>query len=142
MLYADHATDLLRHADKKGIEKVTLMGHNVGAKAAMAFACKYPERVEGVISLDTAPKSNLHNVEAAKATLETLHKLRDLKLEHKTRKGALEVIEQAFSHDGGIANLVASNVVYDEATDNKYVKWCINIDTFISNFEQLAGFDI
>lgn len=41
------------------------------------------------------------------------------------------MIEKAFSQDGGIANLVASNVVYDPTTDNKYVKWCINIPALI-----------
>jgi len=142
MLYSDMADDILRHADKMKLNTLTLLGHNVGAKAALAFACKYPSRVDGVISIDTAPKSNLDNTKATETTLQTLCKIRDLKLEHKTRKGALEVIEEAFSHDGGIANLIASNVVYDAATDNKYVKWCINIDGIIKNFPQVAGFDI
>lgn len=73
MLYAEQAGDVLRYADKKGIEKLTIMGHNVGAKIAMAFACKYPERVDAVISLDTAPRSNANNLKAAEATLNTLN---------------------------------------------------------------------
>jgi hypothetical protein len=45
----------------------------------------------------------------------------------------METIQNTFK-DIGIANLVASNLVYDEQTDNKRVKWCVNLDSIIANF--------
>ena len=57
MTYDEMAKDVIRFIDQKQIENFTLLGHNIGAKTAMTLACKYPERVEGLISIDTAPKN-------------------------------------------------------------------------------------
>lgn len=57
-----------------------------------------------------------------------------------TRKGAIETIQKTFK-DIGIANFIASNVVYDDKTDNKRVKWCVNLDSIISNISNITGFN-
>ena len=57
MSYGEMAADLLRYADQRQIEKLTLLGHNIGAKTAMHFALLYPDRVAALISLDTLPVS-------------------------------------------------------------------------------------
>ena len=57
MTYKEMAEDVLRFADSKGINKFSILGHNLGAKTAMTLACLHPDRVRGLISIDTAPKS-------------------------------------------------------------------------------------
>ena len=52
----------------------------------------------------------------------------------------MDVIQQNFK-DPGIANFVASNLVYDEASDRKFVKWCVNLDAIIHNIENIIGFE-
>ncbi len=52
----------------------------------------------------------------------------------------MDFIQQSFK-DPGIANFVASNLVYDEASDRKFVKWCVNLDAIISNIENIIGFE-
>lgn len=52
----------------------------------------------------------------------------------------MDVIQQSFK-DPGIANFVASNLVYDEASDRKFVKWCVNLEAIINNAEKIIGFD-
>ena len=37
------------------------MGHSLGGKTAMTLACRYPERVESVISVDAAPNDDSGN---------------------------------------------------------------------------------
>lgn len=32
-----------------------MLGHSMGARAAMTIAAKYPERIDGAISIDSAP---------------------------------------------------------------------------------------
>lgn len=36
---------------------------------------------------------------------------------------------------------MATNLVYDEASERKFVKWCVNLDSIISNLESLVGFE-
>ncbi len=52
----------------------------------------------------------------------------------------MDVIQQNFK-DPGIANFVASNLVYDEANDRKFVKWCVNLDSIIANIDNIVGFE-
>jgi len=49
------ADDIVRLLDKLKIDKVTMIGHSMGSKVAYSTAWKYPERVEGAISIDNAP---------------------------------------------------------------------------------------
>ncbi|TDQ17433.1 pimeloyl-ACP methyl ester carboxylesterase [Algoriphagus boseongensis] len=48
--------DLKELLDDEGLEKVFLMGHSMGGKTVMNFACTYPERVEKLIVADIAPR--------------------------------------------------------------------------------------
>ena len=98
----------------------------------MTLSCMYPDRVAALISLDTAPVSFSQDLHAIKATKDHFIKIRGLEIEGKTRKSAIETIQKTFS-DIGIANFIASNLVYDPSTNNKTVKWCINLDAIIDN---------
>ena len=38
-----------------GLETFTLLGHSLGGRTAMTTACRFEDRVDGVISVDSAP---------------------------------------------------------------------------------------
>ena len=40
MSYSEMAEDVVRYADSKGLDKFSILGHNLGAKTAMTLACK------------------------------------------------------------------------------------------------------
>lgn len=86
------AEDVLRYADSKQLESFSVLGHNIGAKTAMTLACLYPERVSSLISIDTAPKSFLGDKQTVKQTIESIQKIKNLNIEGKTRKTAMDVI--------------------------------------------------
>ena len=68
--------------------------------------------------------------------------IRNLKITGLTRKGAIELIKNEFpDQTSGMGNLIATNIVYDAATDNKTVKWGVNLDAIIDNFKSLRGFN-
>lgn len=52
----------------------------------------------------------------------------------------MDMIQQNFK-DPGIANFVANNLVYDEASERKFVKWCVNLDAILNNVDKIIGFD-
>ena len=41
--------------DTKMMMELTLVGHSLGAKTAMAFSCMYPDLVDRLVSLDASP---------------------------------------------------------------------------------------
>ena len=55
MTYEEMARDVARYADSMGLDRYTLIGHNLGAKTAMMTATLFPDNVNGVVCLDTAP---------------------------------------------------------------------------------------
>lgn len=56
------AADLETFLDARGLEHATLLGHSLGGKTAMRFACLHPERTDALIVVDIAPKAyNPHN---------------------------------------------------------------------------------
>lgn len=49
--------DILEYIDSKQISEAFLLGHSLGGRSVMEFACAYPERVEKLIVADMAPKA-------------------------------------------------------------------------------------
>lgn len=90
MNYTDMADDLLRFLDSRALDQVTLVGHNIGGKTAMRFAGLHSERVKGLISLDTAPVGTAQD--KVQMTRSTIESIRNLNVEGKSKKAALEVV--------------------------------------------------
>ena len=51
------ADDLLEYMQDHKIAKACILGHSMGGKVAMLFACQHPEMVEKLIVVDIAPKA-------------------------------------------------------------------------------------
>ena len=50
------AEDLSNYLNERNISKANIIGHSMGGKTAMQFACGHPERTEKLIVADIAPK--------------------------------------------------------------------------------------
>lgn len=50
------AKDLLNYMEHHHLEKAILLGHSMGGKTVMQFACSFPQKVEKLIVADIAPK--------------------------------------------------------------------------------------
>jgi len=61
MNYKVLSEDVIRFADKHDLDKFTVLGHSLGGRTAMNIACKYPDRVDGCISIDSAPVDESKN---------------------------------------------------------------------------------
>ena len=48
--------DLLAYCNSKGLNEIILLGHSMGGKTAMLFACKYPELVSKLVVADISPR--------------------------------------------------------------------------------------
>ena len=56
---ADFVGDLRAFVDARGVERFTLIGLSMGAHNALAFAIRYPELVERLVSVDVPPTIRL-----------------------------------------------------------------------------------
>lgn len=99
----------------------------------MTLSCMFPDRISAMVSLDTPPLSHADNNEIIQSTRKHLEDIKGLPIEGKTRKRAIMIIEERFK-DKSIANLMASNIVYDAQNENKTVKWSVNLDAILNNF--------
>ncbi|MGB1970858.1 MAG: alpha/beta fold hydrolase [Flavobacteriaceae bacterium] len=54
--YRDLANDLKDYYQSHGLQSACVLGHSMGGKVAMLFACLYPEKVSELIVVDIAPK--------------------------------------------------------------------------------------
>lgn len=50
------ADDLKRYMDHHNLQSVLVVGHSMGGKTAMQFACDHPERTEKLLVADIGPK--------------------------------------------------------------------------------------
>ena len=94
MTYTEMADDLLRFIDSRNLSQVTLIGHNIGGKTAMRFAGLYPDRVKGLVSFDTAPTGTAEDKK--KLTRQSIEAIKALEVEGKSKKAAVDVIQQKF----------------------------------------------
>lgn len=56
MDYNEMVDDLLIWVNEHNINNFYLLGHSLGGKVAMTFACRYPERLKALIIEDIVPK--------------------------------------------------------------------------------------
>ena len=73
MDYVSLACDVLRYMESVGLQRspVALVGHSLGAKTAMTFACLFPHLVERLVSLDASPvdRNNLPHLNESSQTM-------------------------------------------------------------------------
>ena len=79
--------DLAAFADALGLERFTLIGHSMGGRNSMAFAAKYPQRLERLGIVDIGP-----TVDAAGGSRIT-GELRDLPPQFETFEDALAHVQ-------------------------------------------------
>jgi 3-oxoadipate enol-lactonase len=53
--YPDHVADLEEATRALGIERLVLVGHSLGGRVSMLFAGRHPERMAGLVIVDSAP---------------------------------------------------------------------------------------
>lgn len=121
MRWAEMSTDLQAYLDRHGLEKVVLMGHSLGGKVAMRYACEYPDLVEKLIIVDIAakPYPPYHDNE-----FRAMKRIPTAEL--TSRKEAEELLEPMVP-EWAMRQFLLTNLVHDEAAGG--FKWQVNVET-------------
>lgn len=104
----------------------------------MTVACKYPDRVDGVISIDSAPVD-----ESGPSALDWLP-LKMLELMHSfsdqglTRSQAIEQAKEFFEDKPELVFIIDKNL---KRNKDDSLEWLVNIDALFKNFQEVPYFD-
>ncbi len=122
--------DVLAWLDEQGLERVTLLGHSMGGKVAMALACRHPERVERLVVVDIAPKDYLSHAHRAEFAA-----MNELRLDTLQSRGEAELRFEARVSDWAMRKFLATNL---ERTENGGGwKWAINLPVITAALPEL-----
>ncbi|MEL7146360.1 MAG: alpha/beta fold hydrolase [Bacteroidota bacterium] len=122
------AEDLRKLLDHEKINKIDLMGHSMGGKTAMKFACRYPDLIRKLIVVDIAPRIYPpHHQQIFKAfesvNLETL----------KSRGDADQQMSSVIS-DAGVKLFLLKNL----KRTNEGFQWKVNLEVIKKNIEEVG----
>jgi len=98
MSYKEMALDLqaLLKNNFSTIGKFTLLGHSMGGKIAMTYACLYPQDLDGLIIIDSAPIDHKVDNEISKSTREIINYISEYNIHGKNRKEMLNDFNNKF----------------------------------------------
>lgn len=106
--YSVMSKDLLAYCDHHQLESIVLLGHSMGGKTAMEFACDHPQRVEALIVADIAPKAYpQHHQDILKA-------LNSLDFDQLQSRGQADAILQQYLPEQGVRLFLLKNLYWEE----------------------------
>ncbi|WP_282074541.1 alpha/beta fold hydrolase [Maribacter aquivivus] len=123
------ADDFLNYLDAQNIKSTAIIGHSMGGKTAMQFACTYPERVNKLLIADIAPKYYPpHHQEI----INGLNVIDTTNL--KSRKDADEQLKKHISNTG-IRQFLLKNLYRNE---DKKLSFKFNLEVLSEKMEEIG----
>ncbi|RRK00472.1 alpha/beta fold hydrolase [Opitutaceae bacterium TAV3] len=103
---------------------VTLLGHSMGGKVAMALACRYPARVTRLVVVDIAPKDYLSQAHRAEFAA-----MNELELSGLRSRGEAELRFEARVADVAMRKFLVTNLerMEDDAGNGAGWRWVVNL---------------
>lgn len=124
------AEDILNYINHHQLDKINLLGHSLGGKAAMQFALSYPDRVKKLIVVDIAPKAyppHHQNV------IQALQNIDFKKL--STRKEVEEKLQENIK-DRAVIQFLAKNLYWKQENQ---LNWRFNLKVLAEKYSDFVG---
>ncbi len=119
MDYSVMMDDVAAWANAQGMGNFSLMGHSMGGKVAMLFACRQPERIDRLVVVDIAPKNYLSNAHRAEFAA-----MNELELRGLASRAEAELRFEARVPDWSMRKFLTTNL---ERDDDGSWKWLVNL---------------
>lgn len=121
--------DVLNYVNDKKIDTFILLGHSMGGKVSMNFACDYPERVAKLLVADISPR------EYARHHQEVMTALNAVDFSKVTTRKEIEDVMSEFVKDFGTLQFLMKNV--HRVTSDSF-GFRFNLEAF-NNDESIIG---
>lgn len=125
--YALMADDLAELLEKLKLDKVDLIGHSMGGKAAMVFSQRYPQKLHKLVVVDIAPRQYQDEHSSIFKALLAL----DLS-SYTSRIEVDKALEQALPNKA-----VRQFLLMNLALNDGQLNWQINLQALFDNYPQL-----
>lgn len=125
----EQAQDLHQFILREGIDdKITLVGHSLGAKVAMAYSLLYPDRVDALCSLDSPPVDRNEFPEMNMKTLKLVESAYSLlpKIEAKSYREAWNYLKTMLRPENKI--LITALMMNLDKTSLERAKLLVNVE--------------
>ncbi|MBS3737627.1 alpha/beta fold hydrolase [Mesohalobacter halotolerans] len=127
--YAVMADDIYKYFNDKSLKNAILIGHSMGGKVAMFFACQYPELLSHLIVVDIAPRYYAPHHD------DILESLKTLQQTHLTSRKEAENILKEKIDNNGVRMFLLKNL---KRENNNTLSLKPNIDVFTNNKENIG----
>jgi len=135
MNYEAMSDDLNELANDLGLKSFFLAGHSMGGKAAMSYAVKWPEKLNGLLIADISPFVRESSGNEAhlqhKTILEAMNSL-DLTKLH-SRADADDALNQKIESEN-IRGFILKNLQRGEGNS---FKWKLNVPSLLNNLDRI-----
>lgn len=122
--------DLYNYIKHNNLEKIHLLGHSMGGKTAMLFACKYTELTDKLVIADISPREYQPHHNAILAGLNSV----DFKI-HNSRKLVDEQLKK-YIPELGVRQFLLKNVYWRE---KGILDYRFNLDSLTKNNSEIGN---
>lgn len=137
----EQAEDLHLFLEQNDItDKVTLIGHSLGAKVAMAYSLLHPDKVDALCSIDSPPVDRNEFPEMNIKTLSLVEQVIELvpSIESRSYKEAWAWLRSMLKLDNKI--LISSMMMNLDKTSLEKARLLINIEGLAKNLPSIMSF--
>jgi esterase len=127
MRWSELVADLKLYLESYSLSDIVLMGHSLGGKVAMKFACSYPKWVKKLIVVDIAAKSYPPYLDVE---FRAMKRIPAGSLENRSEA---EELLKPLIPDWGMRQFLMMNLVRDEFG----LKWQVNLDVLHASLQIL-----
>jgi len=127
--YTILADDVKRYLEHHALSEVSILGHSMGGKTAMTFACTYPEHLTQLLIADIAPKfyppHHQYIIDA----------LTSLSMDEITSRNQADFLLAEHLHDWGIRQFLLKNLHWIE---KGRLAFRFNLDVLSERMEEIG----
>ena len=134
MDYPAMAGDVLDFISGLDHQRISLLGHSMGGKAAMRLALNAPDEIDSLIIADIAPVSYEHDFE------ELIEPMLGLDLARHTSRSQADSALQASVKEAPIRAFLLHNLGFD--SERKRYYWRPNLEVLLHNMHNITGFEL
>ena len=120
MRWSELVGDLDAFFEGEGLNEAVVMGHSLGGKVAMRFACKFPERVRQLVIVDIAAKAYSPHLD------NEFRAMKSIAVSELCNRKEAETALEPFIADWAHRQFLLTNLVRDESTGG--FRWQINVE--------------